>query len=118
MSIRNLHDLFAPKSVVLIGASDRPHSVGATVLRNLIGGRSGAELAGRVMAINPHHSALMGLPVYPDIDSLPVVPQLAVIATPPATVREFRFASAMMQRHGRICCACSDPIVWAYWYPV
>ena len=86
MSIRNLHDLFAPKSVVLIGASDRPHSVGATVLRNLIGGRSGAELAGRVMAINPHHSALMGLPVYPDIDSLPVVPQLAVIATPPATV--------------------------------
>lgn len=86
MSIRNLQYLFAPQSVALIGASDRLHSVGATVLTNLVGGRSAAELGNRVMAVNPHHSRLLGLPVYPDIASLPHVPELAVIATPPSSV--------------------------------
>ena len=86
MSIRNLQYLFAPKSVVLIGASDRPHSVGATVLANLIGGRSADDLHDRLMLVNPRLQQLMGLPVYPDVASLPGEPDLAVIATPPATV--------------------------------
>ncbi|MBX5463793.1 MAG: hypothetical protein IRZ28_22235, partial [Steroidobacteraceae bacterium] len=38
MSSRNLEYLLAPRSVALIGASDRPHSVGATVMRNLLEG--------------------------------------------------------------------------------
>ncbi|MFM8466062.1 MAG: bifunctional acetate--CoA ligase family protein/GNAT family N-acetyltransferase [Oxalobacteraceae bacterium] len=86
MSIRNLHYFFAPTSVVLIGASDRLHSVGATVLSNLLAARAGSHPACTVMAVNPRHTELQGLPVYPDIVSLPVVPELAVIATPPQTV--------------------------------
>lgn len=86
MSIRNLEYLFSPKSVVLIGASDRPHSVGSTVLANLIASRRGDTRPHSVMAINPRHTELLGMPVYPDVASLPVVPDLAVIATPPATV--------------------------------
>lgn len=86
MSIRNLHHLFAPHSVVLIGASDRPHSVGATVLANLMAGRSPEELEGKLMLVNPRHHSLMGLRVWPDVAGLPQVPELAVIATPPATV--------------------------------
>ncbi len=86
MSIRNLHHLFSPKSVVLIGATDRPHSVGATVLSNLIAGRDAQTLEGKLMAVNPHHAQLLGLPVYPDIANLPCVPELAVIATAAATV--------------------------------
>ncbi len=86
MSIRNLQHLFSPKSVVLIGASDRPHSVGATVLANLMAGRAADELDGKLMLVNPRHRHLQGLPVYPDVASLPQTPDLAVIATPPATV--------------------------------
>lgn len=37
MSIRNLDSLFDPSSVAVIGASQRPGSVGATVWRNLHG---------------------------------------------------------------------------------
>ena len=85
MSIRNLQYLFAPRSVVLIGASDRPHSVGATVLANLLAGRSGDD-AGAVMAVNPRYQELLGLRVHPDVASLPVIPELAIIATPPQTV--------------------------------
>lgn len=86
MSLRNLQHLFAPKSVVLIGASDRPHSVGSTVLTNLMAGRTAAEAEGRLMLVNPRHRSLMGMTVWPDVASLPVVPELAVIATPPAAV--------------------------------
>ena len=38
MSIQNLEHLFRPKSVAVIGASNRPQSVGAVVIRNLLQG--------------------------------------------------------------------------------
>lgn len=85
MSLRNLEYLFAPKSVALIGASDRPHSVGATVWANLVSAHS-ASGDQSLMAVNPRLTRLLGWPVYPDVASLPQTPDLAVIATPPATV--------------------------------
>ncbi len=85
MSLRNLEHLFSPKSVVLIGASDRPHSVGATVWANLVGANSSPD-AQNLMAVNPRLTRLLGWPVCHDVASLPHAPELAVIATPPATV--------------------------------
>jgi len=82
MTIRNLDRMFKPSSVALIGASDRPGSVGQVVLRNL---RSGG-FAGPIGLVNPKHPAIDGLPCYPDVDGLPDAPDLAVIATPAATV--------------------------------
>ncbi|MFO1325811.1 MAG: acetate--CoA ligase family protein [Rubrivivax sp.] len=82
MSIRHLDSLFEPASVAVIGASDRPASVGATVWRNLIQGRH----AGTVMAVNPHHHELDGHPVVARVADLPHTPELAVICTPPDTV--------------------------------
>jgi len=82
MSIRNLEHLFRPRSVAVIGASETPRSVGATVLSNLTGGKFG----GAIMPVNPNHRELGGLQVYPTVASLPEVPELAVICTPPAVV--------------------------------
>ncbi len=82
MSIRNFRNLFKPASVALIGASERPGSVGAVVARNL----RRAGFHGELMFVNPHLSALDGQRVYPDVASLPRAPDLAVIATPPDTV--------------------------------
>ncbi|MCA8966451.1 MAG: GNAT family N-acetyltransferase, partial [Planctomycetes bacterium] len=82
MSTRNLQYLFRPRSVAVIGASDKPRSVGATVMANLLA----AGFAGPVMPVNPRHEAVAGVLAYPDVASLPVVPELAVIATPPETV--------------------------------
>jgi len=82
MSVRNLDKLFNPGSVALIGATPRPGSVGAVVARNL---RS-AKFAGEIMFVNPHHRAIDGLIVHPNIASLPRAPDLAVIATPAETV--------------------------------
>jgi len=82
MSTHNLKYLFNPKSVVLIGASKRPSSVGAVIAHNLLS----SGFKGTVMMVNPRHEKIEGSTSYPDVGSLPEVPELAVIATPPETV--------------------------------
>mgnify|MGYP000424249853 CR=1 FL=1 len=82
MSIRNLEFLFAPRSVAVIGASERPHSVGATVLRNLIDG----GFLGPIYPVNPKHQMLVGRTSYANVAALPSVPDLAIICTPAASV--------------------------------
>ena len=82
MSIRHLDSLFAPASVAVIGAGQRPGSVGSTVWRNL---RDGG-FAGVRWAVNPKYTQLGGERVYADIASLPQAPELALICTPAATV--------------------------------
>jgi acetyltransferase len=82
MSVRNLEHLFAPKSVVLVGASDRPGSLGATLLHNLDAG----GFRGPVWLVNPRHELVGGRRAYASLAELPGLPELAVIATPPAAV--------------------------------
>ncbi len=82
MSVRNLRQLFAPKSVALVGASQRPGSVGATVLHNL---RAGG-FKGTLYPVNPKYDELDGLQVWRHVGDLPQAPELAVICTPPATI--------------------------------
>ncbi|MDQ2694209.1 MAG: CoA-binding protein, partial [Pseudomonadota bacterium] len=82
MSIRNLNFLFKPRSVAVIGASNRRRSVGATVMRNLLDG----GFDGPIMPVNPRYKAVAGVLTYPDIQALPEAPELAVIATPPAMI--------------------------------
>jgi acetyltransferase len=82
MSIRNLDKMFAPRSIAVIGASDKPNSVGAALMTNLLQ----AGFAGPVLPVNPKAATVHGIKAYGDIASLPQAPDLAVIATPPDTV--------------------------------
>ncbi|MCS7239827.1 MAG: bifunctional acetate--CoA ligase family protein/GNAT family N-acetyltransferase [Candidatus Bipolaricaulota bacterium] len=84
MSIRNLDKIFKPQRVAVIGASNNPGSVGYTVLKNLIG----SGFPGVVYPVNPRYEAIQGIHAYPDVRSLPRVPDLAIICTPAATVPE------------------------------
>jgi acetyltransferase len=82
MTIRNLDALFSPRTIVLLGASRRPGSVGAVVTHNLLHGGFG----GRIMLVNPKGGEAEGQPLLPSIGALPERPDLAVIATPAETV--------------------------------
>jgi acetyltransferase len=82
MSVRNLDVLFHPRSVALIGASKQPRSVGSVLAHNLLA----AGFDGPVMPVNPHEVAIAGVLTYPSIEALPLVPDLAVVATPPMSV--------------------------------
>ena len=82
MSTRHLDALLRPTAVALLGASGRPGSVGAQVLRNLLG----AGFEGAILPVNPTRGVVQGIVTYPDVSALPLVPDLAVIAIPPAAV--------------------------------
>lgn len=77
-----LESFFRPASIAVIGATDREHSLGRTVLANLIQG----SFQGRVYPVNRKHSNLLGIRCYPNPRDLPEPVDLAVIMTPAATV--------------------------------
>ena len=78
MSVRHLTQLLAPRSVAVIGASDRPAAIGTTVWHNL---RAGA-FAGPVFAVNPRHATLDGQVCHTSIEALPQACDLAIVCTP------------------------------------
>ncbi len=84
MSISNLDRLFAPRSLAVIGASDRRGTIGAAVMQNLIEG----GFAGTVYPVNPRHSTVAGLKAFPAITGLPETVDLVVIAVPIQMVPE------------------------------
>jgi len=78
----SLAAIFNPKSVAVVGASERPGSVGCTVLSNLVS----SPFGGPVWPVNPKRPTVLGLPAYKSIADLPGVPDLIVVTTPAATV--------------------------------
>lgn len=75
MTIRNLENMFVPKSLALIGVGERPFSVGHVLMQNVL--QSG--FAGTVMPVNPKYNSVSGMTCYPDVKSLPETPDLAVL---------------------------------------
>ncbi len=73
---------FSPKSVAVIGATDREGSVGRTILANL----RNRSFSGKVYAVNPHRAEALGLPCYANIEAIPEKVDLAVVVTPASTV--------------------------------
>ena len=77
-----LEAMFAPNSVAVIGATDRPGTVGRTVLENLLHGR----FQGKVFAVNAKHAEVLGIRAYKSIRDISRPVDLAVVATPAVTV--------------------------------
>ncbi|KQT54675.1 GCN5 family acetyltransferase [Aureimonas sp. Leaf454] len=82
MSIRHLDALFEPRAIALVGASNRAGSVGEVLARNIYG----SGFKGPVMPVNPHETAIRYSVSYRSVADLPLVPDLAVVATPAAGV--------------------------------
>ena len=77
-----LEHMFRPRSVAVVGANNRPHRVGNVIVRNLLAG----GFDGPIMPVNPRHDAVAGVLTYPDVASLPRVPDLAILCSPPETI--------------------------------
>src|SRR5262249_23144868 len=82
MSTRNLDKMMAPRSVVAIGASARPGSVGDAVTRNLLAG----GFKGDIHLVNIKGGEIAGRPVLKNLGELKQPADLAVIMTPAETV--------------------------------
>ncbi len=78
MSVKNLDKIFHPKSIAVVGASERKGSVGHAIMHNLV--KSG--YSGDIYPINAKHRKLWGKPSCTSIEHLNTGVDLAVLATP------------------------------------
>jgi acetyltransferase len=78
----SLDPLFCPRSVAVIGASATPGRVGHTLMHNLLANPFG----GAVYPVNPARKSVQGVYAYPSLRAVREAVDLAVIATPAATV--------------------------------
>ncbi|MGQ9675700.1 MAG: acetate--CoA ligase family protein [Chloroflexota bacterium] len=73
----NLHSLFSPRSVAVVGATERPFQ-GSVALRNLID----HKFAGPIYPVNPRHDQVFGLRCYPNLKTIPCAPECVILAIP------------------------------------
>jgi acetyltransferase len=77
-----LDAIFAPKSVAVVGATEKVGSVGRTVLWNLMN----TPFGGPIYPVNPTRSSVLGIKAYPKLSVLPEKPELIVVTTPATTI--------------------------------
>ena len=77
-----LEVMFKPKSVAVVGATERAGSVARTILWNLIS----TSFGGTIFPVNPKYNSILGIKSYPSLAAIPDPVDLAVIVTPAKTV--------------------------------
>lgn len=77
-----LDTLFAPRSVAVVGASERSGSVGGQVFQNVLRGRARRS----IVPVNPKHNVVFGVRCFASVAEVPEQVGLAVVATPASTV--------------------------------
>jgi acetyltransferase len=77
-----LRSALVPRSVAVIGATDRRGALGYDVFANLLAG----GFKGPIYPVNPKHASVQGHPCVPSLQALPQAPDLAVVVTPARTV--------------------------------
>lgn len=83
MGTRSLELFFRPKSIAVIGASERQGSLGGAIVRNLLN----SEFPGTIYPVNTRgYAEVYGVPALSRISQLPETPDLVVICTPAETV--------------------------------
>jgi len=83
-----LDAFFSPRNIAVIGATEKPGSVGLATFSNL----RASDFGGKVFPVNVKNPQVLGVPAYPSIKDIPEPVDLAVIITPasttPAIIRE------------------------------
>jgi acetyltransferase len=77
-----LRAALVPRSVAIVGASDRPGALGKYVLENVLAG----GFHGPIFPVNPGHATVAGQPCFARLADLPEVPDLVVVVTPAPAV--------------------------------
>ncbi|MDI9915367.1 acetate--CoA ligase family protein [Rhodococcus sp. IEGM 1379] len=79
----DLSYLVRPRSIAVVGASDKPGSIGYWVLHNLV---EASDFSGDIYPVNPKRELIGGITCYPGVEQLPVAADVALIVIPAAGV--------------------------------
>ena len=77
-----LDAIFRPETVAVIGATDKPGTVGRTIMWNLVS----SPFGGTVFPVNSRRPSVLGIKAYPSVSEVPEQVDLAIIAAPAPTV--------------------------------
>ncbi|MEZ4527863.1 MAG: bifunctional acetate--CoA ligase family protein/GNAT family N-acetyltransferase [Desulfobacterales bacterium] len=77
MSSNSLHRIFHPKSVAVVGASEKEGRIGYAIMKNLIRG----GYAGEIYPVNPQYKILFDRPSFPSVSDIGKEIDLCVIVT-------------------------------------
>src|SRR5215467_11407141 len=77
-----LDAIFAPKSIAVVGATEKSGSVGRTVLWNLMN----TPFGGPIYPVNPTRPSVLGIKAYGKLSALPEKPELIVVTTPAPSI--------------------------------
>ncbi|MEM3067607.1 MAG: acetate--CoA ligase family protein [Thermoplasmata archaeon] len=78
--MESLDYMFKPKSIAIVGASRDPHSIGFSVVKNLLDSKYG----GKIFPVNPKADEILDLKCYHNVMEVPDEIDLAVITVPAA----------------------------------
>src|SRR5271169_7124533 len=92
-----LEALFRPKSIAVVGASDKP-----TIGRRLIASLDRIGFAGPIFPINPNYSTVSGRQCYANVAELPEIPDVAVFCVGHARVLDALLAAAARGVRGAV----------------
>ncbi len=88
MKLENLKTLFNPKSVAVVGATQNEKKMGCHAMISVM-----ESFKGKIYPVNPGRDEIFGLKAYPNPESLPETPDLAILAIPRdqiySTVKKF-----------------------------
>lgn len=73
-----------PASIALIGASERPESLGRIVFENILA----EDFRGEVFVVNPNRRKVLGRKSWPSVEAIGKPVDLAIVATPSAITHE------------------------------
>ena len=74
---------FMPEHIILVGASERPHSLGERIFSHLLG----SSYQGKITPVNLRHSSVAGIPSYSTSAKSRAKPIWLLPVIPPASLR-------------------------------
>ncbi len=82
MSQYNLNRIFKPRQVAVVGASEKPGSMGNALMKNLMEG----GFPGKLLPVNPKYETVHGIPAVASVSDLETGVDLVIVSTPIQTV--------------------------------
>ncbi len=79
-----MHELFCPKSIIVVGVSESPRNLGKYIVANTI--NSGFQ--GKIHPVGPRGGTILGLPIHRSVREVPEAADTAVILTPAQFIPE------------------------------
>ncbi|WP_165089605.1 bifunctional acetate--CoA ligase family protein/GNAT family N-acetyltransferase [Neisseria yangbaofengii] len=86
---------FMPQHIILVGASERPHTLGERILTALLG----SSFQGKITPVNLRHKTVAGLPAYPNLNKINGQADLVIAVTPPDSYEALSKACRKKELH-------------------